>query len=86
MKLNSDSIEDHEKLTVLMFDQVNINEPSENDTNCDDIVGPHNQVLVVMAQGIASKWKQSIFVDFDVKMTKTILYDIIDRLENIGRL
>lgn len=37
-----------------------------------------------MARGIASKWKQPIFVDFDTKMTKQILIDIIDRLNKIG--
>jgi len=39
---------------------------------------------VVIARGIASKWKQPIFVDFDTKMTKQILIDIIDRLNQIG--
>lgn len=37
-----------------------------------------------MARGISSKWKQPIFVDFDTKMTKTILFDIIDKLNEIG--
>jgi len=34
-----------------------------------------------MARGIASKWKQPIFVDFDTKMTKQILIDIIKTTE-----
>lgn len=84
MKLNSDNIEDHEKLTVLMFDELKICSTMEYDILHDEIVGPHSQMLVVMAQGIASKWKQPIFVDFDVNMTKTILYNIIDKLDNIG--
>jgi len=37
-----------------------------------------------MARGIASKWKQPIFVDFDTKITKQILIDIIDGLNQIG--
>lgn len=39
---------------------------------------------VVMARGISSQWKQPIFVDFDKKMTKDILFDIIEKLEEIG--
>ncbi|CAI6355295.1 unnamed protein product [Macrosiphum euphorbiae] len=84
MKLNSDNIEDHEKLTVLMFDEIKICSTMEYDLLHDEIVGPHSKMLVVMAQGIASKWKQPIFVDFDVKMSKVILFDIIDKLEKIG--
>ncbi|XP_016662906.1 uncharacterized protein LOC107884708 isoform X2 [Acyrthosiphon pisum] len=83
MKLNSDNIEDHEKLTVLMFDEVKVCRREYDEPN-DKIVGPHSKMLVVMAQGIASKWKQPIYVDFDVKMSKIILFDIIDELEKIG--
>lgn len=37
-----------------------------------------------MAQGISSQWKQPIFVDFDKKMTKHILFEVIERLNEIG--
>lgn len=39
---------------------------------------------IVMLRGIASKWKQQIFVGFDAKITRPILYDIIDELNDIG--
>lgn len=84
MELNSDNIEDHEKLTVLLFDELKVCSTVENDDLCDGIMAPHSRMLVVMALGIASKWKQPIFVDFDVKMSKIILLDIIDKLEEIG--
>lgn len=38
---------------------------------------------VVMARGIASKWKQPIFVGFDIKMTKSLLFYIIQNLNDI---
>lgn len=37
-----------------------------------------------MCRGIASSWKQPIFVDFDKKMTRDILFDIIEKLDQIG--
>lgn len=39
-----------------------------------------------MARGLTGKWKQPVFVDFDRKMTKEILLNIIERLHSIGLL
>lgn len=39
---------------------------------------------VIMARGLAAKWKQPIFVDFDTKMTAQILYSAINSLHSIG--
>lgn len=84
MKLNGDTLQDYEKLTVLMFDEVKISSTMEYDVLHDEVVGPHSQMQVVMARGIASQWKQPIYVGFDQKMTKSILFSIIDRLDQIG--
>jgi len=84
MKLNGDTLKDYEKLTVLMFDEVKISSTVEYDVLHDEFIGPHNQMQVVMARGISSQWKQPIFVDFDKKMTKDILFDIIEKLDEIG--
>lgn len=84
MQLNGDTLQGYEKLTVLMFDEVKICSTMEYDVLRDEVVGPHSQMQVVMARGIASQWKQPIFVGFDQKMTKTILFSIIDRLDQIG--
>lgn len=78
MKLNSNIIEDHKKLTELMFDEVKICRTIEYDVIHDEIVDPDKPDTGSLTQGIASKWKQPICVDFDVKMTKTILNDIIN--------
>lgn len=56
----------------------------EYDVLHDEFIGPHNQMQVVMARGISSQWKQPIFVDFDKKITKDILFNIIEKLEVIG--
>jgi len=84
MQLNSQTLQDYEKLTVLMFDEVKISSTMEYDVLRDEVVGRHSQMQVVMVRGIASRWKQPIFVGFDQKMTKSILFSIIDRLDQIG--
>lgn len=84
MKLNDDTLENYEKLTVLMFDEVKVSSTIEYDVLRDEFIGPHNQMQVVMAREIASQWKQPIFVDFDKKMTKDILFNIIENLDKIG--
>ncbi|KAL4152818.1 hypothetical protein QTP88_000651 [Uroleucon formosanum] len=84
MELNGNNLEDYQKLTVLMFDEVKVCSTLEYDTLQDEVVGPHDQMQVVMARGIASPWKQPVFVDFDRKMTKEILFSIINELDQIG--
>lgn len=84
MELNGNSLEDYQKLTVLMFDEVKVCSTLEYDTLQDEVIGPHNQMQVVMARGIASPWKQPVYVDFDKKMTKDILFSIINELDQIG--
>lgn len=84
MKLNGDTLKDYDKLTVLMFDEMKVSSTVEYDTLNDEFIGPYNQMQVVMAQGISSQWKQPIFIDFDKKMTKDILFDIIEKLDEIG--
>jgi len=84
MKLNGEGMQSYEKLTVLMFDEVKVASTYEYDVLRDEVVGPYNQMQAIMARGIASNWKQQIYVDFDKKMTKEILFDIIEKLDEIG--
>jgi len=39
----------------------------EYDVLHNEVVGPHNQMHVIMARGLASQWKQPIYEDFDKK-------------------
>lgn len=84
MKLSGDSMQNYEKLTVLMFDEVKVSSTMEYDVLRDEVVGPHSQMQVIMARGIASPWKQPIYIDFDKKMTKKILFEVIEKLDKIG--
>lgn len=67
-----------------MFDEVKVSSTMEYDVLKDEVVGPHNQLQVVMARGVACQWKQPVYVGFDQKMTKEILFDIIKKLDDIN--
>lgn len=73
-----------ERACVLLFDEMKIQSSYEYDKNSDTTLGPSKYVQVVMARGICGKWKQPIFYNYDCKMTKTLLFKIITKLENIG--
>jgi len=67
-----------------MFDEVKVASTLEYDVACDEVVGPHSQMQVIMARGIASNWKQQIYVDFYKKMAKKILFNVVEKLDKIG--
>lgn len=60
-----------------MFDKVKVSSVMEYDVLHVEVIGSHNQMQVIMPRGLASKWKQPIYVDFDKKITKDILLNII---------
>ncbi|KAL4118928.1 hypothetical protein QTP88_011806 [Uroleucon formosanum] len=62
-----------EKLTVLMFDEVKVASTLEYDVVRDEVISPHSQMH-----------KQQVYVDFDKKMTKEIIFDVIEKLDEIG--
>ena len=49
-----------------------------------DQVFKADTVQVVMVRGLFHNWKQPIFYDFDQPMTKKLLFEIIEKLEDIG--
>jgi len=46
MKLNGDTLEDYEKLTVLMFDELKVSYTMEYNVLHDQVLGPRNQMQV----------------------------------------
>lgn len=73
MSLNAQNMKSYVKLTLLMFDEVKVSSTIKYDDLHDQILGLHNRIQVVMAHGMASPWKQPVMIDFDTKMTKSIL-------------
>ncbi|KAL4122911.1 hypothetical protein QTP88_015162 [Uroleucon formosanum] len=84
MSINAQNLNLHEKLAVLMFDEVKVACMLEYDVLHDQVFGPNNQMQVVMARGIASPWKKPVMIDFDTKMIKSILFNVIQELYQIG--
>lgn len=54
------------------------------DQKKEQVIGPHKSVQVVMARGLISKWKQPIFYKYDTPLTSEILFDIIEKLHEVG--
>ncbi|EFA13074.1 Transposable element P transposase-like Protein [Tribolium castaneum] len=73
-----------EKTVVIAFDEVKVKSLLEYDVAADEVVGPYNQMQVVMARSLFGKWKQPIYIGFDTKMTPSILFKIISELHKIS--
>lgn len=77
MKVVGTNKSDLEKLTVITYDEMKIKSQYEYDTKRDQVVGKHSQMQVVMARGLYANWKQPVYIGFDQKMTKSLLFDVI---------
>lgn len=82
--VNAQNLKEFEKLTVILFEEMKVTSTLEYDTLHDQVMGPYNQMQVIMACGLAAPWKQPVMIDFDTKMTKSILFNIIEELDMIG--
>jgi len=67
-----------------MFEEVKISTTMEYDVLRDEVVGPHSQMQMVMARGVVSPWKQPITKTLIKKITKEMLFNIIEKLDQIG--
>ena len=68
--------------SLLWRDGYSGNNSVDNVNKC--VYGPAKKVQAVILWGLTSKWKQLIFYDFDVKMTKNLLLTIISKCEDYG--
>ena len=84
MKIIGSTMENREKVVVLAYDEMSVNETVERDRRNDVIVGPHKEMQIVSARGLFSNWKQPVFVDFDRQITTEILNEIITLFHGIG--
>ncbi|CAI6361011.1 unnamed protein product [Macrosiphum euphorbiae] len=72
-----------EKLTVICFDETYVSNRLCYDKKNEHVIGPHKCVQTVVVRGLTSNWKQPIFYDYDTKMTKELLFNIIEELHKI---
>lgn len=84
MKAKNKSLTEFEKVTVLSFDETKISSKICIDKRRERILGPCDNVQVVMARGLLSNWKQPVYYQFDTPMTVEILNEIIVSLESCG--
>lgn len=77
MDIAGQDLSEFEKMVVIMFDEVKVAAAYEYDKSVDEVVGPHNQLQVVMVRTLFSKLKQPVYLKFDKKMTKEILDTLI---------
>ncbi|EFA11760.1 Transposable element P transposase-like Protein [Tribolium castaneum] len=84
LKLAGEKMSALEKTVVIAFDEIKVKSLLEYDVAADEVVGPYNQMQVVMARSLFGKWKQPIYIGFDTKMTPSILFEIISELHKIS--
>lgn len=75
---------DGEKDIILSFDEMKVQSTICYDNVDDCFIGPHTNVQVIMARSLMGKWKQPLFYDFDVPITKDLLINTIISVESIG--
>lgn len=80
----SQSMNETDRICALSMDEMSVCKEWTYDRAMDKIYGPKNNVLCVMIRGVVSKWKQLIFYDFDVDMSKDTLFQIIHKVESAG--
>jgi hypothetical protein len=84
LKLAGESFSTFEKTSILQLDEVKVKAVEEYNVAQDEILGPYKYMQVVMVRGLFSNWKQPVFIGFDQKMTKQILFEIITELHKIS--
>ena len=86
MTRKAPSLQLHQKLCVLSFDEVYISPKVEIDRSVEQAIGLHKTVQVGMVRGLFDKWKQIIFYGYDRPLTQDIVNNIISELYEAGYL
>lgn len=74
----------HQRICVLSFGEMKIKEAYCYDRSTDTTLKPASYVQVCMLRGLLGKWMQPVFYDFDSKMSKEILTDILEKIFDSG--
>lgn len=69
-----------EKLTVITFDEVYISNKLDLERKQQKIYGPHKTCQFVVARGLFKNWRQPVYYNFDVAMSRDILFSVIQYL------
>ena len=83
MRSVRDSMSSHERLVVLSFDEITIDQRISYDPT-DDAVYGQCKMQVVTVRSVCSHWKQHVFFDFNRDVTKSIMHRCITAIESAG--
>lgn len=80
MKVSCAAMKDLYKVSVLQIDEIKVKTLYEYDSIQDELIGPYSTMYIISAKGLFTDWKQPVYVNFDVKITKDIVLDVIKAL------
>ncbi|KAJ8866943.1 hypothetical protein PR048_032805 [Dryococelus australis] len=63
LEVTSKVMNEIKRSTILLFDEINVDSRLYYDQSEDKILGPNRNVQVIIARGLASKWKQPMLVE-----------------------
>lgn len=73
-----------DRLCILSFDEMRVESVYEYDAISDTVREPCKYVQLAIARGLKSSWKQPVFCAYDCKMTKSILDNLVVKLQEVG--
>lgn len=79
-----DTLSEQERLVVLSFDEMAVDDRVTYDSTEDRVYGPCKQVQVLMVRSLCARWKQPVYFDFDAEMTRSTLFAAIAAVEEVG--
>lgn len=80
---DGDTMATYEKLTVLQISMIKTKEIYEYNEHTDNIWGPHKYIIAVVANGLYREWNQLVYLNFDVRVNKSTINNIIETLHKI---
>ena len=70
-----------ESLACLVFDEMEVNRKIEYDSSLKQVLGPCKKVQVVVLRGLMTKWKETIYYQFDQNISLDVLNYLIVQCE-----
>ena len=83
-KLLQSSDSPHENLVVISFDEMELKQKYEYHRETKKIFGPCKKLQAALIRGLTHNWKQLVYFDFDVLMTRSVFESIIQEVEDSG--
>ena len=84
LKAKNETMTATDKIAVLSLDEMSVSKEWCIDKGRDVLYKPHDKVLVVMLRGLACRWKQPVYFDFDQSDVTKIVLAVIKQVEAIG--